>query len=134
MSVDPEVLAALRHSLVALQNGAPRPIPENVIAALADIAKPGTQLSIDLEASAAIGAPLVTVRAQPGIDKFLAPLTARQREVASQIIAGKSNKQIAASLGISLATTKDHVHAILHRLSLPSRSAVIAAAQASQSG
>ena len=134
MSVDPELLAALGKSLRDLRDAPARPIPAGAIAALADVAKPGTTLTIDLEASAVIGAPLVTVTQHPDRTRLFAPLTARQQDVAALVVAGKSNKQIAVVLGISVATVKDHVHAILHRLGLSSRAAVIAAAQASQTG
>jgi DNA-binding NarL/FixJ family response regulator len=133
MSVRPEILTALAQSLRYLRDTPQRPIPANVIAALADVAKPGTALKIDLDASAAIGAPLVTVTEQPQSSTLLADLTPRQRHVANLVIDGRSNKQIAAALEISVATVKDHVHAILQRLDLPSRGAVIAASHASRS-
>lgn len=41
--------------------------------------------------------------------------------------AGLSNRQIADALFISLATVKDHVHAILTKTGLDSRSQVAAA-------
>ncbi len=40
-------------------------------------------------------------------------LTAREREVGSLLLGGRSNADIATMLGISLHTTKDHVKAIL---------------------
>lgn len=132
MSVRPEILTAVAQSLRDLRETAQRPIPTNVIAALADVAKPGTELRIDLDASAQIGAPLVTVTKEAATPTLLAELTPRQRHVAELLIDGKSNKQIAAALDISVATVKDHVHAVLQRLGLPSRSAVIAAAHGSR--
>jgi two-component system nitrate/nitrite response regulator NarL len=48
-------------------------------------------------------------------------LTLREREVAHLIGAGLSNKEIAARLGISLATTKSHVHSILSKLGVARR-------------
>jgi len=130
MSVRPEILTALADSLRDLRETPQSPIPANVIAALAKVAKPGTALKIDLAASAEIGAPLVTVTQETTSDPLFDLLTARQRQVATLVIEGRSNKQIAATLGISIATVKDHVHAILQRLNLSSRSAVIAAAHA----
>lgn len=131
MFVRPEIISALAESLRDLREAPQSPIPAKVIAALADVAKPGTALKIDLAASAAIGAPLVTVTQEPAHSTFFDQLTARQRQVATLVVAGKSNKEIATDLGISVATVKDHVHAILQRLDLSSRSAVIAAVHAS---
>ena len=93
-----------------------------VLAPLMEVARPGLRLHVDLEASARIGAPLVTVLpAAPALDG----LTKRQRQVAELIIEGLSNRAIADRLGVSLFTVKDHVHAILKRLELPSRAALI---------
>lgn len=53
-------------------------------------------------------------------------LTSRQREVAALLQQGMSNKQIGRSLGISEATVKVHVSAILHAINASNRmSAVI---------
>ena len=134
MAVDPDVLAALSRTLEGLTDGTARPIPAAALTALAPLARPGMQLRIDLEASRIIGAPLVTLTQQPRDDAFLAPLTTRQRQVAGLLIDGKSNKQISQELNIAVATVKDHVHAILQALRLPSRRAVMAAAHASGSG
>ncbi len=129
MAVDDKMVAALSAAVGALCDDAPRPIPARAVAALAGIAAPGADVRIDMAASAAIGAPLITVTAAPDRADLFAVLTARQREVAGLIVAGHPNKEIAARLGISLATVKDHVHAILQKLGLPSRAAVIAAAK-----
>ena len=51
-------------------------------------------------------------------------LTDREREVASMVGLGLSNKQIAQELRISPATVKNHVHNILEKSNLPSRSAI----------
>ncbi|MCV0424898.1 MAG: helix-turn-helix transcriptional regulator [Roseibium sp.] len=128
MSVDPKILEAVSTALHDLRNVPQGPIPPGVIAALAPLASPGARVKIDLDASRVIGAPLVTVveRSSPG-ELFL-PLTPRQKEVAGLMVEGCSNRQIADKLSISIATVKDHVHAILERLDLPTRSAVMAAA------
>ncbi|WP_298819887.1 LuxR C-terminal-related transcriptional regulator [uncultured Roseibium sp.] len=129
MSVDPNVLAALSEALESLKRDPQRPVPSGVIAALAPLAREGTNLKIDLEASHQIGAPLVTLGySVPKTDLF-APLTPRQCDVAALLVCGQSNKEIARNLSISPATVKDHVHAILKRLNLPSRAAVMAAAR-----
>ena len=54
------------------------------------------------------------------------PLTARERQVTALIDRGMSNKEIAASLGIELATVKNHVHHILEKLDVRRRSAAAA--------
>jgi len=130
MSVDPTVLAALSETLEGLRRDAHRPIPVATLATLAPLAKPGMRLRIDLAASQKIGAPLVTLTETARDLTLLDSLTARQREVAMLLIDGQSNKEISVALDIAVATVKDHVHAILHTLGLPSRGAVIAAAHA----
>lgn len=50
--------------------------------------------------------------------------TDREREVASMVGRGMSNKEIAQELHISPATVKNHVHNILEKFNLPSRSAI----------
>jgi DNA-binding NarL/FixJ family response regulator len=51
-------------------------------------------------------------------------LTARQLEVALLVERGLSNKQIARELTIELATVKNHVHGILDRLELSTRTEI----------
>jgi len=48
-------------------------------------------------------------------------LTAREQQVARLIGTGRSNKEIARQLGISVATTKSHVHNILAKLGVGKR-------------
>jgi two-component system nitrate/nitrite response regulator NarL len=50
-----------------------------------------------------------------------ANLTQREREIASLVEEGLSNKEIACALRISPATVKNHVHMILDKLNLPRR-------------
>ncbi len=54
-------------------------------------------------------------------------LSKREYEVATLVAAGFSNAQIAQALFISLATVKDHVHAVLNKTETESRSAMTAA-------
>jgi len=57
-------------------------------------------------------------------------LSPREREVLSLMVHGKSNRDIAASLGITEATVKCHVSVILERLGVSDRTqAVVAALQ-----
>jgi DNA-binding NarL/FixJ family response regulator len=59
-----------------------------------------------------------------------AELTGREHEVLSLLASGKSNKEIAAALGISEITVKCHLSVIFQRLNVTDRTqAVIAAAQ-----
>ncbi|MDJ0642071.1 MAG: response regulator transcription factor [Erythrobacter sp.] len=51
-------------------------------------------------------------------------LTAREREVATLVKRGMSNKEIAKELGISPATVKNHVHMILEKLNMPRRASI----------
>jgi len=53
------------------------------------------------------------------------PLTRREREISQLIATGLSNKDIARRLGISLGTTKSHVHNLLGKLSLQRRADVM---------
>ncbi|MGD2101470.1 MAG: LuxR C-terminal-related transcriptional regulator [Acidimicrobiia bacterium] len=64
----------------------------------------------------------VTPRPDPRFDA----LSQRELEVATLVAAGFSNAQIADTLFISLATVKDHVHNILTKTELESRSEVAA--------
>jgi two-component system nitrate/nitrite response regulator NarL len=53
------------------------------------------------------------------------PLTRREREISQLISTGLSNKDIARRLGISLGTTKSHVHNLLGKLSLQRRADIM---------
>ncbi len=93
----------------------------NAIPALSRLARGGIDLEIDLRASDIVGVPVVMVGRNVRPANCLNRLTPRQRQVAGHIAEGMSNSQIADRLGISIATTKDHVHAILKRLGVSSR-------------
>jgi len=69
----------------------------------------------------AITKQLVDMRSPSRDDDALARLTDRQREVLRFIGEGKSNKEIARSIGRSDETVKAHVSAILHRLEVKNR-------------
>ena len=55
-------------------------------------------------------------------------LSVREREVLALLVAGKSNKEIAAALFISEATVKCHVSVILMRLNVSDRTQAVLAA------
>jgi two-component system, NarL family, nitrate/nitrite response regulator NarL len=54
-----------------------------------------------------------------------AGLTRRERQIASLVEDGMSNKEIAGALNISPATVKNHVHMILDKLNLPRRRLIV---------
>lgn len=72
--------------------------------------------------------PMIVVRAvkRPAVAPVLAPLSPREREVAMCVARGLSNPAIARELHISPSTVKDHVHNILERLGLTSRTQLAA--------
>jgi DNA-binding NarL/FixJ family response regulator len=55
-------------------------------------------------------------------------LTPRESEVLEQIVAGKSNKEIATELAISEATVKTHINALLGKLGVEDRTQATTAA------
>ncbi len=82
-------------------------------------------MSIDFSASDIVGAPVVTLERRLNNQKLVS-LTKRQKEIARLLSDGLSNREISERLGISLATVKDHVHAILNKLDVSSRLALVA--------
>jgi DNA-binding NarL/FixJ family response regulator len=52
------------------------------------------------------------------------PLTTRQREIFYLIVAGRSNKEIARQLGLSVGTVKIHIATLFRKLGVHHRSAV----------
>lgn len=110
-----QALAAVGRSNDAMASGA--------LAAFAELGAAGHRLRVDWRASDRLGAPVIL--AVPAVPA-LAALSPRQQEVAEALAAGHSNKEIARALGISLATVKDHVHAVLSRLGLERRGQVAA--------
>ena len=76
---------------------------------------------------------LALLLGSPGLNErasllFLAHgLTARESEIARLLVRGYANDAIAASLGISLHTTKDHVKAILAKTGAATRADFVAA-------
>lgn len=53
--------------------------------------------------------------------KTVMPLTARQKKVLRLVAKARTNKEIAATLGVSGATVKRHMERILKRLKLKNR-------------
>jgi DNA-binding NarL/FixJ family response regulator len=59
------------------------------------------------------------------------PLTPRQRMVAQAVIAGKSNREIASELYVSIKTVEFHINQILTRLGVDSRTDIGSALRSS---
>ena len=81
MTVDADIVAALKESLRDLGEAREDCLGAGAIAALSRVARPGLRVRIDLEASREIGAPLVTMSRDAGVELF-EMLTPRQVEVA----------------------------------------------------
>jgi DNA-binding CsgD family transcriptional regulator len=64
--------------------------------------------------------------APPAAPGLWTAFTPRQQEVLQLMLTGAPNRQIAADLGIALATVKSHVKAILRTLRVSSRSEAVA--------
>ena len=69
-----------------------------------------------------------------GIEHVLAHhgITKRERQVVEKICLGKTNKQIADELFISLQTVKDHTHRIYSKLGVKSRMQLVQAMDAAK--
>ena len=118
----------MRHLLSDIENARAsgrRTIAEATIDELKTSFSVPVEISIDWDA-VDLGHPMIRIRHE-STDPVMPVLSARQRDVATLISLGRSNSEIAAALGISLATVKDHVHCILKRTGLRSRSALAAA-------
>lgn len=65
---------------------------------------------------------LKELRRRPETSQFDEKLTAREIQTLRLISQGLSNKEIARELGISVSTVKNHVHSVLEKLRVQSRS------------
>jgi DNA-binding NarL/FixJ family response regulator len=59
--------------------------------------------------------------------KQFAKLTNRRRQVATLVLRGHSNREIAEKLAMSVGTVKIHLHAIYEKLDIHSRTELTAA-------
>jgi DNA-binding NarL/FixJ family response regulator len=57
----------------------------------------------------------------PSKEKGFAALTARRRQVATLVLRGHSNREIAETLGMTVGTVKTHLHAMYEKLGVHSR-------------
>jgi len=103
----------------------PKTLPvEDIRTAISDILKGGVWTPNDVDLSAGSDAETAALMAR------MATLTPQQVRVLMMLSEGLLNKQIAYQLGVSEATVKAHVSAILQKLGVESRTqAVIAAAK-----
>lgn len=117
-------LTRLRATVDALM-GQQRSVPFHALVGTSVLCNE-TRLTMDLAASAQVGFPIVVLERERE-PSFWATLTSREREVARLIARGRCNKDIAHALGLSVATVKDHVHAVLQKSGLSSRLEVASA-------
>ena len=126
-TLDRDTLRALR--CLTEKSGAPESsVPLAELARAARLLE-SKHVTIDFPAARELGHPLIVLRvpgAAPPPAAWVSALTPREREVAKLVASGLSNKVIAAELGLSLLTVKDHVHHILTKSGLRARSALAA--------
>ena len=117
--LDEGQLAALQRAAAALAGQDGRGLPRDVLVGLA-----GRDLAVTMHLASGV---LAVVHPSPVPRVRFASLTAREREVAALVAAGKTNVEIAATLVIAHGTVKDHVHSVLAKTGLRSRAAVAGA-------
>ena len=132
VELDRDTLRRLRRLIAASRRDSGRTVPAAEVIRLSELLGLPGRLVIDLAAAEDLGQPTVILQSRPQPSPLSAHLTPREGEVAALVAAGLANKQIAARLGIRLATVKDHVHRILEKSGLPSRAAIAAAVMRSQ--
>jgi DNA-binding NarL/FixJ family response regulator len=115
--VDPGLRKRIARLLETLRSR-PSEIPAGSIVELA-----GTDVDVAIDRTG----DETTVFVSPRPDRRFQRLSKREKEVATLVAAGFSNRQIADALFISESTVKDHVHSILTKTELASRSEVAAA-------
>ncbi len=124
-----ESLVRLRQLVNAMQSDNGKGVPFANLVALNQELQFEAGLTIDFDATVEFGSPMVVLRVPtaPVNKARLGNLTKREDEVASLIATGLTNAGIADRLSISLPTVKDHVHSILKKNSLKSRTQIAAA-------
>ena len=119
-------LANLRRAAAALAAQLGSGVARHVVVGLAGL--PGRPLVVYAPEAGTSGPVLAVVGAtRAGRHPAFASLTPRERQVAELLAAGSPNRAIAGRLGITEGTVKDHVHRVLHKTGLASRTAVAAA-------
>ena len=109
-----EILARISHEAFEAERAKGRTVTVEEAVADAQVEIP---VDVDLPSSA-----------RPGPLRLMAPegLTPREFEVLRLVATGRSNQEIADALFISLPTVKTHLHNVLNKLGLSSRSAATA--------
>ncbi len=69
---------------------------------------------------------LAHLASRPAPNTCHSSLTSREREVLQLMQRGCSNKEIARAMSISCATVKNHVHRLLEKMQVKSRTQVLA--------
>lgn len=125
MRLSPKALSNLRDIVHEVRDLSGETVPHDQIVRLGSEPELRSGVTIDFEASEAIGVPIVVLHSPS--DPRLALLSERESQVAGLVAEGLTNKEIARRLGISIGTTKDHVHRILEKTGFPNRAAIAAA-------
>ena len=112
--------AVARNQIRALLDAVRERPDELPLAEVVELSQGSMRVSVDREGEEPFA--VLTPRPDPRFDA----LTPREREVATLVAAGFTNRQIAEALFISVATVKDHVHSTLRKTGLTSRSEVAA--------
>lgn len=133
-SLNRDDLTALAALVREMHESNGRAVPMDQLVRLANDTKLSAGITIDFHATCDLNQPMVVLRMNDaqGPAPCLQRLSPRERQVAFLITDGKSNKEIAGQLFLSLATVKDHVHRILSKTGLSNRAAVAAAVQGHQ--
>ncbi|MBV9119504.1 MAG: response regulator transcription factor [Chloroflexi bacterium] len=127
--LDGAALRRLRGVVRDIHREAGGPLPRARLVQLAAELDLPAGLTVDFGASQELGEPMIVVRlpGRTAPHPIFDTLTAREMEVAHLLAEGLPNKHIARRLCISLGTVKDHVHSILEKTGLASRTEVAAA-------
>ncbi|MDE3075193.1 MAG: helix-turn-helix transcriptional regulator [Chloroflexota bacterium] len=127
--LDATALRRLRRLVRELQTSESAALPRARMVQLAKEVDLPPGLTVDFDAAHELGEPMIVVRlpVRPAPHPIFESLSRRELEVAELISEGLPNKDIAGRLCISLGTVKDHVHHILEKTGLASRTEIAAA-------
>ncbi len=136
--LNPDALRDLRALIAGTQGRAGRGVALAPMVAMGRHLADGVRLTIDFDAVAELGHPVVVLHApvptpedaaagMPAVPHaWRAVLSRREQQVALLVAQGLRNREIADRLYISLATVKDHVHNILEKTGIRGRTALAA--------
>ncbi len=124
-----DALCRLRKLVDAMQAKNGKGVPVSSLVALRREFDIESGLTIDFDATAEIGSPMIVLRVPtpPAGPAGIENLTKRENEIAGLVADGLSNAEIADCLCISVPTVKDHVHNILDKTGLASRTQIAVA-------